>query len=104
MIEGAAMMTTNLLECIRQRPEFQAGHAAGKAIVSAFLARIDTGEIDGSEAGGTALMNLVLDEINRFPRCDESVLTGASLFAVARFMGFFEALGAALHGAREGQP
>lgn len=97
------MTTTNLLECIRQRPDFQTGHAIGKTTVSAFLARIDAGELVGSEAIGAALLNLVLDEVNRFPRCDESALTDASLFAVARFMGFFEALGAALHGAREGQ-
>ena len=45
------------------------------------------------EQAGEIYRDMVLDEIARLPKPDDSILSDASLRAMARFSGFFEAMG-----------
>ncbi|GAB1394476.1 hypothetical protein MASR1M60_26400 [Rhodocyclaceae bacterium] len=84
------------------RADAMSARDEGAAQAMLLLQRIDSHASDESFNAGALMTIVVLEEIARLPKPSDSILSDASLLAVARFMGFFEAMGY-LFGAREGR-
>ena len=81
-------------ERIHSRPDFIAARDAGVRGAGVFLQILeDRKEAMTFEHAGALLSLMALEEIARLPKPNDSILSDASLLAVARFLGFFEALG-----------
>jgi len=93
----------NLRERIRTSPAFQAAYKDGQWRAADFLMGVQGGEFLTREDAGRDLFGMALDEIARLPKPDDSILADSSLLAVARFTGFFEALGGHLFEAWKGR-
>lgn len=97
----------SLRERIRNRPDYLFAREDGVYQAAVFLQTIeDHGPALSFEQAGEIYRDMVLDEIARLPKPDDSILADASLRALARFSGFFEAMGGFLFDAwkdRHGQ-
>ena len=63
----------------------------------------DHGPALSFEQAGEIYRDMVLDEIARLPKPDDSILSDASLLAMARLTGFFESMGGYLFDAWKGR-
>lgn len=94
----------SLQERIRNRPDYLHARAAGVSQAAVFLRTLaDRGPALTAEQAGEIYRDMVLDEIARLPKPDDSILADSSLRAMARFSGFLEAMGGCLFNARQGR-
>lgn len=90
----AAETLASLRERIRNRPDYLFAREDGVYQAAVFLQTLeDHGPALSFEQAGEIYRDMVLDEIARLPKPDDSILSDASLRAMARFSGFFEAMG-----------
>jgi hypothetical protein len=90
----AAETLAGLRKRIRNRPNYLNGREDGVYQAAVFLQTLeDHGPALSSEQAGEIYRDMVLDEIARLPMPADSILTDDSLRALARFSGFFEAMG-----------
>lgn len=83
-----------LRERISNRPDYLTGREDGIYQAAVFLQTLeDHGPALSFEQAGEIYRDMVLDEIARLPKPDDSILADASLRSLARFSGFFEAMG-----------
>lgn len=89
-----ANTVASMQERIHSRPDFIAAREDGVWQAAMLLQSIeDHGDAMTYEQAGAVLTVMALDEIARLPKPNDSILSDASLLAMARFTGFFEALG-----------
>jgi hypothetical protein len=87
-------------ERIHSRADFIQAREDGVWQATIFLQSIeDHGPALTFEQAGAMLTVMALDEIARLPKPNDSILSDAALLAVARFTGFFDAMGGYLFNA-----
>jgi hypothetical protein len=94
----------SLRERIRNRPDYLFALEDGVYQAAVFLQTLeDHGPALSFVQAGEIYRDMVLDEIARLPKPDDSILSDTSLLALARFSGFFEAMGGYLFDAWKGR-